>query len=300
MGAAALPSIYRLAHDPQRRAHAEDIFHLIPVELIASGLLARFASSDRGEEEMAFSLLAMGVDDEYSLQPRSASLTSALLAQTLDHAPSGARLRALCALLFFSKEKRSAMAQRIVGLTTRAAEASVSTEYLHILSLLGSEAADPLGLAVHTPTIPEAVRLEMIGLLGTLAEDEQVTAFVNTLAAGTDGTSNAHRAWGLRALGGLLASGRYSEQKLEAIREGLRASSKAQDRAAFEFFDILLGKRNLPEVVRLREAIDKQQQHIDQLNQRIRQQEDELARIRQRAELAETRTLRLPRPLNKR
>ena len=179
----------------------------------------------------------------------------------------------------------------MVSAITQTAEAQVPPEFLRALSLLGKDAADRLGLAIHNHDISENVRLEMIGLLGTLAEDEQIAAYVLALAAGANGTANSHRALGLRALGGLLAGGIYDEKKLEQIREDLSTSSKAQDRAACEFFDVLLGKRSQPETGRLREIISRQQDDIDRLNKRIQQQEEELAQARQRAEKVEIRAM---------
>jgi hypothetical protein len=300
MGTAAFSSIYQLAHDPEHNVHAEVIFHLIPAEIISQGLLTYFASDDRQKEAIAFYLLALGMHDDQNARSGGASLTSALLAQTLEHANEDVCLRTLSALLFFSNGRRAHMAQQIVSAITQAAEAHFSPVYLRALSLLGQEAADPLGLAIHMSQLPEKVRLEMLGVLGTLAEDEHVAAYVRILAAGAHGTGGGHLARGLRALGGLLAGGLYHEKKLEAIREDLSASSKAQDRAAFEFFEVLLGKRNLPEMLRLREMINKQQDDIDRLNQRIHQQEEELARARQRAEQAETHAMSSQKLLNRR
>jgi hypothetical protein len=179
----------------------------------------------------------------------------------------------------------------MVSAITQTAEAQVPPEFLRALSLLGKDAADLLGLAIHNHGLSENVRLEMIGLLGTLAEDEQLAAYVLALAAGANGTTNSHRALGLRALGGLLAGGIYDEKKLEQIREDLSTSSKAQDRAACEFFDVLLGKRSQPDTGRLREIISRQQDDIDRLNQRIHRQEEELAQARQRAEKVEIRAM---------
>jgi hypothetical protein len=233
----------------------------------------------------------MSMHDEPSARPGSSSLGSALLAHILEDTTSDARLPSLIALLFFAHGRRAEMAREMVGAITQTAEAQVPPEFLRALSLLGKDAADLLGLAIHNHDIPENVRLEMIGLLGTLAEDEQIAAYVLALAAGANGTANSHRALGLRALGGLLAGGIYDEKKLEQIREDLSASSKAQDRAASEFFDVLLGKRSQPETGRLREIISRQQDDIDRLNKRIHQQEEELAQARQRAEKVEIRAM---------
>lgn len=295
MGETAFPYIYQLARDPEHHAHAEDIFQLIPVEIISKGLLACFASNDKQQEETAFYLLAMGLDDKSSSRPRSSSLIGALLTQTLEYPNSDLRLRALSALLFFSRRRRSEMAQQIVSALTQASEELFSREYMRILFLLGEDAVDSLAFAMHTPDLPEKVRLEMIGTLSTLAEDEQVTEYMKILAAGSNGTVNLlHRKLGLRALGGLLAGGIYNEQKLEEVRKGLSASSKPQDRAAFEFFDVLLGKRNLPEIIRLQEVISRQQADIDRLHQLTRQQEDALTQAHQRAEQAATSAISLP------
>jgi hypothetical protein len=298
MGETAFPYIYQLAHDPQHYAHAEDIFQLIPAETISKGVLACFASNNRQKEETALYLLAMGMDDE---SPGSSSLASALLVQTLKFSNSNVRLRALGALLFFSHRRRSEMAQQIASTLTQASEEHFHTEYMRTLFLLGKEAVEPLGFAMTTPDLPEQVRLEMIGTLSTLAEDEQVREYVKILAAGSNGTVNlSHRAQGLRALGGLLVGGIYNEKKLEDVRKGLNASSKPQDRAAFEFFDVLLGKRNLPEIVRLQEVVNKQQDDIDRLNKLTHQQEEALTQAYQRAEQAETSAMSLQKQLNRR
>jgi HEAT repeat protein len=277
MGETAFPYIYQLAHDPEHRAHAQDIFQLIPVEIISKGLLACFASNDREKEETAFYILAMGMDDEDGSRSGSSGLIRALLAQALEHSNSDVCLRTLSALLFFSQSRRADMAQQIVSTLTQTSEEHFRTEYLRSLFLLGKDAIDPLGFAMHTPDLPERVRLEMIGTLSTLGEEEQITEYVKILAAGPNGTVKfLHRAPGLRALGGLLAGGIYNEKKLEEVLTGLSASSKPQDRAAYEFFDVLLGKRNMPELVRLQEVINKQQDDIERLKRLTEQQEEKL------------------------
>jgi hypothetical protein len=300
MGETAFPYIYQLAHDPQHSAHAEDIFQLIPAETISKGLLACFASDDRRKEEMALYLLAMGIDDENTSRPGSLSLTGELLAQTLEQADRTVRLRTLSSLLFLYNGRRSELAQHIISAITQASEEHFYSEHMHALSLLGKNAIDPLGFAINTPNLPEKVRLEMIGTLGTLAEDEQVTEYVKILAVGMDGTVNfLHRALGLRALGGLLVGGIYDEKKLTKIHKDLSTSTKPQDIAAFEFFDVLLGKRNLSETVDLRAVVNRQQDDIDRLNKLASQQKAELTQAYQRAEHAETRVTGLQKQLQK-
>jgi hypothetical protein len=297
MGETAFPYIYQLAHDPQHRAHAEDIFQHIPPEIISKGLLACFASNDRQKEETGFYLLTMGMNDKNGSRPGSSGLTSALLAQALEYSNSDVYLRTLSALLFFFHGRRSEIAQQIVSALTQTSEEHFCTEYMRILFLLGKDAVDPLGFAMHTPDLPEKVRLEMISTLSILAEDEQVTEYVKILAAGPNGL---HRTLGLRALGGLLVGGIYDEKKLEEVRKDLSASSKSQDRAAFEFFDVLLGTRNLPEIIRLQEVVNRQQDDIDRLNKLTRQQEEELVQAHRRAEQAETGVMSLQKQLNRR
>jgi hypothetical protein len=299
MGTPAFPSIYRLANDPLHYAHAENILHLMPAEIISKGMLAYFASNEWQKEATAFYLLAMSMQDQLSTRPGSSSLGNALLAHMLEDTHSEMWLPSLIALLFFARERSAEMAGRMVNALTQTGAAQVPPEFLRALSLLGKDAADRLGLAIQNQDIGENVRLQMVGLLGTLAEDEQIAAYVLALAAGANGTANSHRALGLRALGGLLAGGIYDEKKLEQIRENLSSSTKAQDRAAGEFFDILLGKRSQPESARLREIISRQQGDIDRLNQRIRQQEEELAHARQRAEKVEIHAMTTQKLLNR-
>ena len=291
MGATAFPSIYQLAHDPLHHARAETILHLIPAEIISKGMIAYFASNEWQKEATAFYLLAMSMHDEQSARPGNSSVGSALLAHMVEDRKSDVWLPSLIALLFFAHGGRAEMARRMVSAITQTADTQVPPEFLRALSLLGKDAADRLGLAIHHHDISENVRLEMIGLLGTLAEDEQIAAYVLALAAGANGTANSHRALGLRALGGLLAGGIYDEKKLEQIREDLSTSSKAQDRAAREFFDVLLGKRSQLESARLGEIISRQQEDIDRLKKRVHQQEEELAEARRRGEKVEIRAM---------
>jgi hypothetical protein len=300
MGATAFPSIYQLAHDPAHYAYAENILHLIPAEIVSKGMLAYFASNDWQKEATAFYLLAMSMRDDPSTRLWSSSLGAALLAHMLqDDTTSDVWLPSLSALLFFAHGRRAEMARQMVSAITQATAAQVPPEFLRALSLLGKDAADRLGLAIHNQDIAENIRLEMAGLLGILSEDEQIAAYVLALAAGANGTANSHRALGLRALGGLLAGGIYDEKKLEQIRQNLSTSSKAQDRAAGEFFDALLGKRSQPESSRLREIISRQQDDIARLNQRLHQQEEELARARQSAEKVEIHAMNTQKLLNR-
>ena len=112
MGATAFPSIYQLAHDPLHHAHAENILHLIPAEIISKGMLAYFASNEWQKEATAFYLLAMSMHDEQSARPGSSSLGSALLAHTLQDTNSDVWLPSLIALLFFAHGRRAEMARR--------------------------------------------------------------------------------------------------------------------------------------------------------------------------------------------
>src|SRR5262249_35172140 len=101
MGATAFPSIYQLAHDPKHHAHADNILHLIPAEIISKGMLAYFASNEWQKEAIAFYLLAMSMRDEQSARPGSSRVDGALLAHILDGTNSAVRLPSLIALLFF-------------------------------------------------------------------------------------------------------------------------------------------------------------------------------------------------------
>jgi hypothetical protein len=267
---------------------------------MSKGMLAYFASNDWQKEATAFYLLAMSMHDEQSARPGSSSLGSVLLTHMLEDINSDVWLQALVALLFFAHGRRAEMARQMVGAITQTAVAQVPPEYLRALSLLGNDAADRLGLAIHNPGISEDLRLQMVGLLGTLAEDDQIAAYALGLAAGATGTANSHRALGLRALGGLLAGGFYDEKKLEHIREKLSTSSKPQDRAAREFFDVLLGKRRQTNSVRLREIISSQHNDMDRLNERLHQQEEELAEARQRAEEVHGHAMRSEQTVNRR
>src|SRR5262249_19026668 len=152
---------------------------------------AYFASNEWRQEATAFYLLAMSMHDEQSAPPGSARLGSTLLAEMLQDTAGDAGLPALSALLFFAHDRPAERAVQLVSALAQSAESQVPSALLRALSLLGKDAADRLALAMHNHELPETVRLEMTGLLGTLAEDEQLAAYVLALAAGSNGTATA-------------------------------------------------------------------------------------------------------------
>jgi hypothetical protein len=288
MGELAFPLIHKLAHDPQRISDAKRIFMLMPSSTAAKGILSFLASSDIQEMEMAFYLLYMSIDNEY--RSGRIDITGAMLQQAQKQPSDDVRLRVITALLFFNNNTQTQQRKKIAEHIIEAIKSSPEyhAEFMRALLLLGKQAEEPLANVIDATKVSSRVQLEAIGTLGTLIDHPTVTRYVKDLtAAGGKRTRDLRlQEQGFRALGGLLASGIYNREELTQFQNN---SKRNGDLASFEFYDVLLGTRNMPEIKRLKEQVRQLQSRADAAEQRAGDAESRADRATRRADAAEQR-----------
>ena len=305
MGKIAFPYIYQLAHHPQHISDARKIFTLMPATTVANGLLSFLASNDMQEIEIAFYLLSVSIEQAY--RSGRFDITKAILQQTLEQPASDVRLRILTVLLFFNsntqQQQRSKIAEQLIEAITHSPE--YHAECMRAISLLGKQAEAPLVEVITAQRVPIKVQLEAIGTLGTISAHPQITGLVKDLAARTSShmlqTANAktldlrQQEWGLRALGGLLASGIYDMGELVRLQHSSKISG---DHTAREFYEVLLGTRNLPHIEQLAEQIQQCESTIADLERHVQQQKRRANDAESRADAADARASNAERHAN--
>lgn len=259
MGEIAFPFIYKLAHDSQRISDAKIIFMRMSGSMAASSLLPYLypSNTDIQQVEMAFYLLSIRIENEYLLG--KFDMTLAMLQKALEQPDSDVRLRVLTLLLFFNSntqtQQRKKIAEHIVNTIKSSPE--YHAEFMRILPLLGNQAIEPLAnvVSLDRGRVPPKVYLDAVGTLGMLEAHPRLTDYVKDLARSTQGSKTMDlnvQAQGLRAFGGLLASGIYDWEELNKLQN---ISKRENDLTSFEFYDVLLGQRNMPEIAELNNTI---------------------------------------------
>ncbi|MBV9690577.1 MAG: hypothetical protein JO202_12820 [Ktedonobacteraceae bacterium] len=287
MGEVAFPVIHNLAHDSQRLSDAKNIFMRMSSSTAAKGLLSFLASNDIQEMEMGFYLLYMSIDTEY--RSGKINITRAMLQQAQKQ-PSDVRLRVITALLFFNNntqtQQRKKIAEHIIDAIKSSPEYHV--EFMRALLLLGKQAEEPLANVIDAIKVSSEVQLDAIGTLSTLVDHRRITGYVKELTA-IDGMRTRdlrQQELGLRALGGLLASGIYTREELIQLQNN---SKRNGDQASFEFYDVLLGTRNMPKIKTLEDRLQRQDSTIKQLREQVQREQNKAYAAEQRASAAESR-----------
>ena len=261
MGPLAFPILHELFHDPQLAQEASAIFRRMSTANAAVGLVKYLASNDLLEIELAQYLLYTRIDEED--RAHKAEMIPALLEQAQrEHTY---RLRIMASLLLFngSTSTRRSLASHIVHSVMT--HPTYNKEFMWILPFLGDQAVKPLENLLNKQNVPSQVQEEATGVLGILRRQERVEQYVTELASNTPQlfskqTRQFYNPLHLRAFGGLLASGKYNRDVLMQLRAASQPGS-----AAYEFYDVLLGSRNMPELKQLREDLTKEKDNVDRL-----------------------------------
>jgi HEAT repeat protein len=251
IGVPAFSFIWAAHSDTSNRARrdaARNVFRNMPTAVIKDELVNLLTSNEPDNISMALSLLLERIHDE-TLQAHSEhEMVPALLEHVQTHSGERASQRIIALLLLLG-------GNTIVDHMTQALfdEPEHQERLLYAFLLLGSEAENILLDVCQDPNTPPALRAEVAGILGMLTEQGEVAEYARTLgesglwAARTinrTGILQPERlAVSLRALGGLLASGRWDIPRLQ----GMRTASK-EGSAARELYEVLLGWRNSPRI----------------------------------------------------
>lgn len=261
MGPLAFPILHELFHDPQLAQEASAIFRRMSTANAAVGLVKYLASNDLLEIELAQYLLYTRIDEED--RAHKAEMIPALLEQ----AQRGYtyRLRIIASLLLFngSTSTRKSLASHIVH--SIMTHPTYNKEFMWILPFLGEQAVKPLENLLDKQNVPSQVQEEATGVLGILMRQGRVEQYVTELASNnpqlfSKQTRQFYNPLHLRAFGGLLASGKYNRDALMQLRAASQPGS-----AAYEFYDVLLGPRNMPELKQLREDLTNEHTKVSRL-----------------------------------
>ncbi len=289
MGANAFPIIYQRFHNPGTETVAAHIYNKMPASVVAAGLAAYLSSKDLFMTEIAVYLLYARIEAED--QQRKIELIPALLAQTRKNNISIRRI--IAPLLLYSgstANSRRRLAAHVVDHLLKHPERHL--EFMGVFSFIGEQSIKPLEKIVRETNIssqllPEAIA--MLGLLSRHERNEQIEQYVAELASlkpimRGQRTRQLLNPLDYRALGGLPASGRYDYTELSNLK---RQADSQGDVPASEFYDVLIGTRNIPKIDlltrRWQESEDRTnllQQDVDRLTRDVKSERERSERLR--------------------
>lgn len=273
MGSIAFHTIYKRLLEPKTEEVAAKIYRNMSTASASEGLAAYLSGPDLQQVLIGLHLLYIRVDEEDRGQ--KVEMIPAILEQTRKDNISLKRV--LAALLIFngSFPQRKRLAAYIVDLLLRYPEHH--KEFLELFPFLGKQAVRPLERILNAKSIPPILEQQAAATLGLITRHEQIETLVSNLAArefAIEGqrTRLLINPLHFRALGGLLASGNYNSNVLIEKR-----SEATQGSSAFEFYDVLLGTRNMPEITRLHTRLEVISDEKDQLTREVNRLTQELA-----------------------
>jgi HEAT repeat protein len=273
MGSIAFHIIYKRLLEPKTEEVAAKIYRNMSTASASEGLAAYLSSPDLQQVLIGLHLLYIRVDEED--QGQKIEMIPAILEQTRKDNISLKRV--LAALLIFngSFPQRKRLAAYIVDLLLRYPEHH--KEFLELFPFLGKQAVRPLERILNAKNIPPILVQEAVATLGLITRHEQIETLVSNLATREFAIEDQRtrlliNPLHFRALGGLLASGNYNSNVLIEKR-----SEAPQGSSAFEFYDVLLGTRNMPEITRLHARLEVISEEKDQLTREVNRLTQELA-----------------------
>ena len=286
IGPAALPFVwtnYRNASNEQLQRVSRKIFSDMPTERIKDELIRLLLSEDRLniEEvrrniEMAMMLLLERILVEDERPPSDQKMIAALLTHVQTHARENTNLRVIALLLL---QRKDVVIRHLLPILHTDHQEWLTQLFL-LLGLEGGHVATELWniLQSQDTTTPHQLRREVAGVMGLLGLD--VGGYATTLSnysymlesqqAGLitrDFQKIKQQREGLeialRALGGLLAGGKWNTEKLQDLLRNSQEGSPAH-----ELYSVLLGKQ-------FSGQIEQHAQRIRQLEQEIRNMREE-------------------------
>jgi len=261
IGVPAFSFIWAAHSDTSNRARREaalNVFRGMRTEVIKDELVA-LLTSDRPEDiGLALALLLERIHDENALPHASHEMIPALLEHVQTHGGEHTSLRIIALLLLLGG---SAVIDHLIQVLYTYPTHQDLLVYAFLL--LGGEGEEALLEVLHDPNTPSRLYAEVIGILGMLAPYQEVSERAQTLS--TYGLSSNRTSIlqpdqltiSLRALGGLLAGGHWDISQLQELR---RMTSEGT--AERELYEVLLGRRYGPQIARLEDELQEQQEEL--------------------------------------
>jgi HEAT repeat protein len=279
IGPTALPFVwanYRNASAEQLQRIARKIFSDMPTERIKDELIRLLLGEDTLGIEMAMTLLSERILVENGRPLPDQKMIAALLAHVQTHGRENTNLRAIALLFLLPKDV--VIRHLLPVLHTEHQEWLV--QIFLLLGLEGGQVEEVLWsiLQSQDPTIPHQLRREVAAVMGFLGLDvgkyattlNKYSLLLQAQQAGPitrDFQQLQYQREGLevalRALGGLLAGGKWNSDKLQDL---LRKSQEGSP--AYELYSVLLGKQ-------FSGQIEQHARHIQHIEQEMRSNQEE-------------------------
>ncbi len=293
IGVPALAYIWNAYSDRNnetRQQAARAVFQSMPPEVIKDELISLLVSNDQDDISMAVSLLQERVRQEATrLKYEEQVMVPDLIDYVQSHSDQSTNLRIISLLLLLGEKM-------IIDHLIQALEYNPQhRKQLTYIFLLFSEQSQELLRKVFTdPNVTTELRADIAGVLSMIMPPDYFTPTIHDLA--TNGLFSAQRVGslysdeltiGLRALGGLLASGQWHARQLQVLRDAVR-----NDDPTYELFNVLLGWRYEPQIAKLQQDMEKQRDSfkkeilsmtatITEKQQRVSSLESELEKVQE-------------------
>jgi hypothetical protein len=256
IGPAALPFVwanYRNTRDDQLQEISRKIFSDMSTERIKDELIQRLIGEDRLKSEMAMTLLQERILVEDKKPSPDQKMIAALLGHVRTYGRENTNLRVIALLLLLPKD---VVIRHLLPILQGEHQEWLIQIFL-LLGLDGGQVAEVLRniLRSQDPTTSHQLRQEVAAVMGFLGLEVDVSEYATTLSeysyllelkqAGPitrDPQKLQQQREGLeialRALGGLLAGGKWNSERLLDL---LRRSEEGSP--TYELYSVLLGKQ---------------------------------------------------------
>lgn len=291
IGVPALPFIWNAHSDnahPARREAALEIFHSMRTEVIKDELIARLTSHTTEDISMAVTLLVERIHDEAVQHYADRIMVPELLDYVQTHDAEATNLRVIALLLLLGE-------QTIIDHLIQALDENPEhrKQLAYTLLLMGTKTQQLLLDVFNDAETTVELRSDLAAILGMSGTPEVIGEQARNLSKYglssnrtsvlfPDQLTISHR-----ALGGLLAGGHWNAHRIQEMRDACK-----EDDPARELFNVLLGWRYEPQIVKLENDLKAEREaHTQEVvkltariatdQQRIRNLDEELEKIRE-------------------
>ena len=259
IGAAALPFVWETYRDqskPKVMEASRKIFREMQTEEIKGTLVGMLTSEKRYDVEMALTLLLERMFDEAPLPgeaPHSAQeqkMLTALLQHVQTNGRKSTNLRVIALLLL---QRKDVLINHLFPVLYDTNHQEWLTQVFLLLGIEGNEAKEALAWILNKPeaNAPHLLRREVAGVMGMMGLEEGVEHYAKAISSNGIFPNTADRRTipldrerlekleiSLRALGGLLAGGKWNVDTLQSLLQHSPEGSTERD-----LYSVLLGKQ---------------------------------------------------------
>jgi HEAT repeat protein len=259
IGVPALPFIWMAQSDRrnmQRREAAVDILRSMPVDVIKGELITLLVSEKRDDIVMAVSLLLERVYEEKKQGYAKRVMVPELIAYIQQYQEESVNLRIIALLLLVGEEIFFAHLMDCF-----AEGVHLQQLLLYMLLFLSEKRREEVVDLFDDPETKDHVRVELASVLGLVMAPRSISDYARRISTyglvknGAQIAAPEKLTIALRSLGGLLASGQWDIQKLQAMRNKGDVNEPAR-----ELFSVLLGWRYEPVIAKMEVEMEAQRE----------------------------------------